>query len=468
MKKVLLKILGAYLLLNIVLGVCFILIGGVQMLPLHSPPAAVTPLSLKQDLSMFKQVVIDNESHMTEKQQQEFESILRQAPSVDNLDTLSLVTSQALAVFDNAHTTLLKPKMRRLPVRFHWLSDGLIVVKSTPEYAFLLGQRVVNIGGKTPHNMLSDIPLVVGGGTQSWQRYRSEYFFSVPSALSLFGADVVDYSVSLQLESPDGEITTHTLNASDSVMPGDPFWDFKDSFPDDTSFNTQGWNTVLRNTDPLPLYLKDTNQLHAIHRIPDSQALYLRMNASFDGTELSIRELIERAMKEISKGDINNIVVDFRYNRGGNYTKVLPFVKAISALASDNRQLYLVVGPNTFSAGIIASTQFKHFVPDNLIVVGSEMGDTLRFKAEGYYPTLPYSGITLYLTKGWTDLENGCGWFDDCWPPNKFLLDAVGTFEIDIPVENNWDAYLAGRDLVLEAIESDIRHKSNNKTLTHR
>ncbi|BFT30910.1 hypothetical protein D210916BOD24_20860 [Alteromonas sp. D210916BOD_24] len=429
------------------------------MLPLHFTSLPTSPPSIGKDMAFFKREVIENESHITQKQKKEFEAVLKQAPKIESIDTLSLVTSQALAVFDNAHTTLLKPKMRRLPVRFHWLSDGLIIVKSTPEYAFLLGQRVVNLGGKTPQSMLSVIPLVVGGGTQSWQRYRSEYFYSAPSALALFGADVVDYSVSLQVESPDGEITTHTLKASDSVMPGDPFWDFKDSFPDDASFNTQGWNTLLRNDDTLPLYLKDTAQLHAIHRIPNSHALYIRMNASFDDTKLSIHNLTLRAKNEIKEGAIKNIIVDFRYNRGGDYTEILPFVKAISALARDNRQLYLIVGTNTFSAGIIASTQFKRYARDKLIVVGSEMGDALRFKAEGYYPTLPYSGVTLYLTKGWTDLENGCGWFDDCWPPNKFLLDAVGTFDIDIPVENDWNAYLTRHDLVLEAIESDIRAK---------
>ena len=113
--------------------------------------------------------------------------------------------------------------------------------------------------------------------------------------------------------------------------------------------------------------------------------------------------------------------------------------------------------PNTFSAGIIASSQFKRYVPVQLTVVGSEIGDKLRFKAEGFYPTLPKSEIQLYLTKGWTDLVDGCGWFDNCWPPNKVLLRKIGSFEIDIPVENTWEAYRTGRDLVLNAVLADIQ-----------
>lgn len=159
--------------------------------------------------------------------------------------------------------------------------------------------------------------------------------------------------------------------------------------------------------------------------------------------------------------DNENIIVDFRFNRGGNYTTVLPLVETLSNLVPKKGKLYLIVGTNTFSAGIIASSQFKYYAPDKLIVVGSEMGDGLRFKAEGFYPELPYSGIKLYLTKGWTDLIDKCGMLDNCWLPNKFLLNEIGALHIDIHAENDWQAILNNKENIMDAIALDINKRNS-------
>lgn len=457
MKHKIFWIVGVCLSLTIVLAILFMSVGGMQMLPQSTIPIVDPPYSLESDLAFLGEVVVSNESHLTQEQLANFEKVLARAGSITTADELSLIASQALAVFNNAHTTVLKPEMRRLPLRFHWTSDGLIVVKSTQEFSNLLGHRISRLGNKTPEEMLSKVKLVVGGGTKAWQRYRSEYYFSAPSALSLFGADVESYTLSIESESPNGEVLTHIITASEETMPGDPFWDFLDSFPNNSSFGTEGWVTLLTQGQSLPLYLQQTEQLHSFHLLSDYSALYMRMNASFDDEDISINELISRAVEGIDSVGLKNAVVDFRFNRGGDYTKVLPLVKVLSKSIPDDGQIYLIVGPNTFSAGIIASSQFKRYAPDKLTVVGSEMGDKLRFKAEGFYPKLPHTGIQLYLTRGWTDLIQGCGWFDDCWPPNKILLRKIGILTIDIPVENNWESYRNGRDLVVEAIISDIK-----------
>ena len=456
MKKILLRLLIIYLSINVLSAAIFFALGGAQMLPLSSLPKKSQTPSLITDLDFFQRVVIENESHTSPAQRKKFNDIISQNASVKSVDDLSLVGFQALSVFDNAHTTLLKPKMRRLPLRFHWTSNALVVVKTTPNFSHLLGQRVIDIGGKSPEAMLSHIPKVVGGGTNAWKRYRSEYFYSAPSALALFSANVNNYSVDITFESASGEHITYNMMASQETMPGDPFWDFLDFFPNNDSFDTEGWATLFNNDSPLPLYLQNTEQLHFISSLPSNEALYIRMNGSFDGKEISIEDLISSAQVHTQNTNNNNIIVDFRFNRGGDYTKALPFVKALSSMVSAKGKLYLIVGPNTFSAGIIAASQFKRYIPEKLVVVGSEMGDTLRFKAEGFYPTLPHSGITLYLTKGWTDLIDGCGWLDDCWLPNKFLLEEVGTFDIDIPVENDWASFVNRQDRVLDTIEDRI------------
>jgi len=459
MKRIILRVVIIYLAFNLVLAALFISAGGLQMLASPELPEYQLPSSLSSDVSYLRELVLKNEADITPEQKEKFNRIIDSAENIATVDDLTLVASKALAVFDNAHTTVLAPKMYRLPVRFHWTSDALVIVKSRPEHSHLIGHRVLYLGDKSPEEMLSRMPGLVGGGTPNWRRYRSEYFYSAPSALKILGAAVDGQRVQISTIGPDGNKQVIMLKADAELMPGDPFWDFLDAFPDNTSFDTEGWTSLLHKDQRLPLYLQETEKLHLLRKIPEHKAIYVRMNASFSDKFDEIDDLERRALEAISQSQAKNIVVDFRHNRGGDYTKVLPLVKALSGVVENDGQIYLIVGPNTFSAGIIASSQFKRYTPDQLVVVGSEIGDKLRFKAEGFYPTLPHSKIQLYLTKGWTDLIDGCGWLDNCWPPNKVLLKKIGSLEIDIPVENTWESYRTGTDRVLGAVLNDIEHK---------
>ena len=425
-------------------------------------PEVSKPLSLISDLEYLREVVLANETGITSAQLTEFSQIIADSEEPQDADALSLIAFQALAALENAHTTVLSPKMYRLPVRFHWTKDALVIVKALPEYAHLLGHRVVSLGGKTPEQMLTDISSVVGGGTASWHKYRSEFFFSAPSALELFGATVVNGSVEMSTEDLSGNINKIQLSKSEALMSGDPFWDFLDAFPDNQSFNTKEWTTLLSEEDPLPLYLQNAKTLFFVSPLVEANAVYLRMNASFDTREESVAQFEQRVLNTINEHAAQFFIVDFRFNRGGDYTKVLPLVESLSRRLPENGHLYVLTGPNTFSAGLIAATQFKRYIPNQLTVVGQEVGDTLKFKAEGFYPELPYSGISVYLTTAWSDVAKGCSWFDDCWFLSKVMLKGVGTFDIDIPARNSWRDYVNHQDALLRAVLTDINNTNIN------
>ncbi|WP_406827965.1 hypothetical protein [Microbulbifer sp. ARAS458-1] len=454
------KIVIGYVLFNLLLAGLFFSAGGLQMLEKPQIPQVESPGSLASDLEYFKQVVLANEKDITPEQAAEFNQIVESAPAPQSEDDLTLLVLQALSVFENAHTTALTTKMHRLPVRFHWTSDGLIIVKARADHSALLGQRVLSLGGKTPEELLPSTMVLTGGGTESWRKYRSEFLYSAPSALSLLGATVTKGSVEIRTLSPDNVESRVQLTAENETKPGDPFWEFRNAFPEDESFATKGWTSVLRKGDHLPLYLQESDKLYLLRELPEHDAIYVRMNASFADKTETLDEFEQRILELGTKSQAQHYIVDFRFNRGGDYTKVLPIVRTIADATQENGRIYLIVGPNTFSAGIIAASQFKHLTPQNLVIVGSQVGDKLRFRAEGFYPKLPVSGIQLYLTKGWTDLADGCGWFDDCWPPNKILLNGIGKLEIDIPAENTWTSYLSGIDLVIDAVFEDIKRES--------
>src|SRR5256885_1891012 len=83
--------------------------------------------------------------------------------------------AKALAAYGNAHSTIIDPRLRRVPLRFHWFADGLYVVKAAPAMETLLGARVLAIEGRDPEDVLTLLRPYIPG-TEGWQRYRSEYF----------------------------------------------------------------------------------------------------------------------------------------------------------------------------------------------------------------------------------------------------------------------------------------------------
>lgn len=462
-KAILIKCLIAYGIFTFLLGIAFVSAGGIQLFSSSTTPPVPESPTLASDLEYLREVVLLNEKDITPEQRAAFNEELDNAPEPQSVTDVTLTAMQALAVFDNAHTTVLETWMHHLPVRFHWTSNGLIIVKARSAYADLLGQKVILLGGKPPNTLLNAMTEFVGGGTDSWRRYRSESLFSVPAALAQMGAMVNNASVELALESPDGQRSTATLQADEDPMPGDPFWDFRHAFPGNDSFGTAGWETLLSDDQPLPLYLQQSDRLHVVGSLPDFNAVYLRMNASFADSDETLDQLEQRVLDLIDETAADNIIVDFRFNRGGDYTQVLPIVRATAEAVPEQGELYLLIGANTFSAGIIAASQYQRYIPDNLTIVGSEIGDQLRFRAEGFYPTLPAAGIQLYLTKAWTDLANGCGWFDDCWPVNKLLLRQVDSLTPDIYVENTWASYRAAHDRVLEMV---LQHMMTDRPIT--
>jgi hypothetical protein len=159
-------------------------------------------------------------------------------------------------------------------------------------------------------------------------------------------------------------------------------------------------------------------------------------------------------------GRRDNVIVDLRYDWGGDYTLFLALAKHVPEALPASGHIYLITGSNTFSAGLITATQIKYFAKDRLTVVGGEVGDTLRFRSEGFVIELPATKIEVYVPSAWDDVAKDCGFLDDCWPPNKFFLHGIHALAPDIHAANDWASYRAGRDAVMEAIVTDIAKRN--------
>ena len=430
------------------------------LLPMRRPRGGL--VGFGGDVQFLRDAVRWHEFGISADQRQGFDDVLASRP-VRTIDELTLACCEALAYFDNAATTVLITRAHRLPVRFAWMRDSLVVTKAAPEHEHLAGQRVLSIAGGAPDVTWPLFAPFVGGGTPAWLRNRSAWFFTVPEALRQIGMGVHGGIVALELEAADGTLSQVSLTASSEPMPGGPMADFRDRFPGDEGLGTRGWRTALLDPEegpgstdqPSPLYLQQWDALLRTAEVPlpgsDRSALYLRLMGNPDGDDPE-QEAVDAALALIEAGGHGRYIVDVRYHCGGDYRVSLPLVKAVARAArADHVPIKVLVGPNTIGGGLVSASQYLAHAPERTTVLGNDVGDRLRSRAQGRTITLPHSRLVVQLCHDWHDLGAEPGPWSDVWLPDKFLLQGIGEFRPDVDVQNSWQDYLAGRDRLLEA-----------------
>jgi Peptidase family S41 len=128
------------------------------------------------------------------------------------------------------------------------------------------------------------------------------------------------------------------------------------------------------------------------------------------------------------------LVIDMRMNGGGDYTLGLQYlVQPIRQPTDINRKghLFVLIGPNTFSAAMSNSAHFRY--QTSAILVGQQIGEKPNSYQEGREMRLPHSQWAVnYSVKFYTFAQGG----ENLIRPDQ-----------EIP---SWNDYKSGRDPVLE------------------
>jgi hypothetical protein len=151
------------------------------------------------------------------------------------------------------------------------------------------------------------------------------------------------------------------------------------------------------------------------------------------------------------------VVLDMRFNGGGNLTTARDFMKRLPALVTG--RIFVLTSPVTFSAAISSIGYLKQAAPDRVTIVGEGVGDRLVFFAEGSRVTLPNSGTMISFSTQRHDYNTGCRPYSDCHPPVVANPIAVPSLAPDVAAPWTIDAYRVGRDPGMEAVAAELRRR---------
>lgn len=317
------------------------------------------------------------------------------------------------ALIGDGHTFLdTRGLYHQFPLEVFWFGNDLRVVRSAPEYRQALGAKLVAIGSFSISQVRRRLQQLIPQGENRWY----------------------------VLDSSARQVVNVEPLAALGILPNLGPADF--TFEDDSGHRfqlrikpvaagTEGADEVARNPVPLPFQHADDPLWFTY--LPDSKTVYVDFR--------SYKDLKTRAAEltaYIAKRPVERLIIDLRWNGGGDYTKGRDYlIYKIAYMPALNRagHLFVISGRRTFSAAMVNVTDFRR--ETEAILVGEPTGARPNGYQENYWFTLPFSKLRV-----------SCSMLKYRFQPES----GTDTVLPDRRIEPSWAAFDAGKDAALQWI----------------
>jgi hypothetical protein len=355
-----------------------------------------------------------------------------------------LEAAHIAALADNGHSVLLPPqwpsRYRRSPIHLGLFADGLYVVSANRRQ--LVGRQVLRINGRDWQEIRAAYARYQGG----LPGFRDQFvtlFMEMPALLVAAGFGTDPSRVTFTFAAPG---RPETVNVQAVLAP----------YRDEAAFTGESPlldGARLLPSARVPLYLRQRGLLFRLAFPPELDGAYLQLNAV---RGLGIAQFFENTLAALRERRPRNIVVDLRFNMGGDLNIARDFMQALPAIARD--RIYAITSGRTFSAAISSLGYLKQAAGDRLTIVGEPIGDRLEFWAEGDIMALPGLGAMLLYASERHNYMTGCP-EPDCHAAIREHPIRVRSLQPDVPTRLTWADFRAGRDPAMAAIVEDISRR---------
>jgi hypothetical protein len=258
-------------------------------------------------------------------------------------------------------------------VRFFLFAEGLFIMAAAPNHADLVGAQVLSIGDHSVDDVLQAMDCILSQDNVMWPKLIGPDL--MPNAQILNGLGLVPRPDRLPLRIRDREGRDRAVELA--VDSGDP---------------TDAWITARQGAKrPVPLYLKNQKAPYWFEYLAEPKVVYFQYNAVQDDPKESLEKFSQRLFKFINGHDVQKLVIDMRFNGGGNNFLNRPLVRGLVRCDKMNQRgkLFVIIGRRTFSAAMNGATDIER--ETEAIFVGEPTGSCPNFVGESIPVALPYS-----------------------------------------------------------------------------
>jgi hypothetical protein len=332
-----------------------------------------------------------------------------------------------------------KAPFHHYPLELHWFSDALVVTAAAPEYKDALGARVLQIGPMTPDQLEPLLAPYIQHENSIWLHARSAHVMTLVEILRMLGITGPDQRLQLTLVKLGGKPFT--------------LW---------VSPPTPNSTTVSLEQTLQPLYTTHHSN-YWYQYLAGTKTLYVQYSNCSNDPQYPFKDFARDLFAFADSHPVARIVVDLRFNSGGNSSIGDPLVAGIRSRPALNAKghFYVLIGPMTVSSGEWMAEEFHN----SFVTLNAKVIDGFTW----VYPTSPAPSVTpfnaTFVGEPTGGKPNQYGEVEKLQLPNskisiaypvKYFQLTTGadppTRQPDILVAPTWQDFLAGRDPVLETV----------------
>ena len=357
---------------------------------------------------------------------------------------------QLIALIGDTHTQLEpdRPDFALwFPIRIYEFTDGYFVTAVHKSVAELAGARVLEVAGRPVDSVANDARSLMGADNTFASK---EYLFAFCNAALMKGLGYASTTGDLKVKFKltNGSVIERVLSPHKTDDPrfkkdDSTFeWHFQAEMGGPPFGGVDDWISaykglpygVFRTTDlSRPLRLIN-RRFFAAKQLPEQEAFYIQSN--FVGDDFA--QQFRGALREVDKLKPRRLIVDLRYNFGGDGSQVPAMVREFIKRedAPPWKELYILTGRRTLSAGIMAAVA----VMDNTehTVIGEPMSAPVNSYGDATSINFPRTGLHMYLSTATHQLGDS--------------NDVSEFAPVDVPAPFTFADYTSGRDPAIDPI----------------
>lgn len=303
------------------------------------------------------------------------------APGQTDMDfCLSLM--ELVASLGDSHTRAglvggMKEQLGALPMQFMWFEGGLYLVAATKEYEPYLGQKLAGIAGLDVPELMERFRGLISYDNETW--YRSQFAQYLIGVEYLAYLGIIEDTEAVEVAFEDAEGTRSDVSVKSEYG---------------ELYNLE-FAVVERAQIPL------AQQAASIYYTTElsEDALMISYHSCQEDPNLPMATFIEQVQAQLADGTYQKVLVDLRYNGGGNSSIFEPMIEMLGEMkAEQGFSLYAMVGSGTYSSALMNAVQIK--MRAGAIVVGKPTGGSVNAYGEILMMELPNAEVTVtYSTK---------------------------------------------------------------------
>jgi hypothetical protein len=267
-----------------------------------------------------------------------------------------------------------KGAFKKLPVQFYQFNDGLFIVDAEEGLEQWIGYKVESIENTPIEAALQKTNAVNARDNDMQILWLGPYYLGLPDVLKGLGIIKNANQVTITLSDKDGK--------SEKVAMNPVAWQFT------------GMPILPKlKTENQPLFLSKTEDNYWAKTLPKHNVTYIQFNVVQQKEELTLMDFNLKLRENIKQSNSQNLILDLRFNSGGDGSIVPPMLKTLIEFEIINPEgkIFVLMGRGTFSAAQNLLTEITKFT--NAILVGEPSGSKPSFIGEAGWFQLPYSGL---------------------------------------------------------------------------